>query len=597
MTRHRSSGVADRGPESGPSGAVGARPLFPLSVRREKVSRRLGLSRRCRQRADRRQRLVEDTADAMDALNWCSSQAVGPVVAAQQIHDDVHGRISQFVVERGCPDSHQSEEAAARELLRTKAGYCEGASTVEVFRRGAVALPLCVEEAPRLVSVLPEADRATLEDFESHMLRDGSEMMEMHDYGGVVHPYMDESFRNSTALYQEFVADLFSRGLVAFTRRVRSMTALFFVTKKGGRQRMIVDARPSNKLFKPPPCVFLAGPESFAALEVAGKPTLWQATADVENCFYNFKMERALGKCFCLPAVPANLCGITHLDGQILMGNAKLYPYLTVLPMGFSWAVWLAQRVNQKMAMEGVPRGLEVVEFGPKPVVLGLDSEVAIYVYADIIGVIGIDKQKVDDTLTAITQHFVAEGIPCKEESKASDVCEALGVEFNASRRCFQPTQKRYWQLRSTLGWVLRQRRISGRELEALLGHCTYFSMLERCLLSVWSSCYRFIRRHYWTRVPLGETALQELRGNCQRRESDCGCGLFAAQVLCKGRLDPAESQESDARLEAFGAAALSNSLSATLSRELQLCLRSVESSPWPFSAYCVPRHILVQVQ
>ena len=170
-----------------------------------------------------------------------------------------------WFLERGCPDSRQSEEAAARELLRSRAGYSPRPTTVETFRPGSVSLPDSVVNSPLLVDVLSEKDRALVEGFGTHMLSDTSDMMEVHDYVPEVCPYMDAGFREDPRLYAEFICDLFGRGLVAFTRRVRCMNGLFFVGKKGNKQRMIVDAKPANRLFRRPPGVYLAGPESFAA--------------------------------------------------------------------------------------------------------------------------------------------------------------------------------------------------------------------------------------------------------------------------------------------------------------------------------------------
>ena len=52
-------------------------------------------------------------------------------------------------------------------------------------------------------------------------------MMEVHDHAEEARPYMDETSRSDPSLRGEFVQDLFGRGLVSFTRRVRCMNALF----------------------------------------------------------------------------------------------------------------------------------------------------------------------------------------------------------------------------------------------------------------------------------------------------------------------------------------------------------------------------------
>jgi hypothetical protein len=53
-------------------------------------------------------------------------------------------------------------------------------------------------------------------------------------------------------------------GLVEVTDKVLAEVGLFFVSKKDGTRRMIVDARPANALFARPPHTHLYVPERFS---------------------------------------------------------------------------------------------------------------------------------------------------------------------------------------------------------------------------------------------------------------------------------------------------------------------------------------------
>ncbi len=69
---------------------------------------------------------------------------------------------------------------------------------------------------------------------------------------------MDPALKRSAKTYRRFVADLHRRGLLTWTRRPLCQVGLFFVEKDNGRQlRLILDARPANELFLPPPGVSL----------------------------------------------------------------------------------------------------------------------------------------------------------------------------------------------------------------------------------------------------------------------------------------------------------------------------------------------------
>ena len=73
----------------------------------------------------------------------------------------------------------------------------------------------------------------------------------------------------------------------------------------------------------------------------------------------------------------------------------------------------------------------------------------------------------------------------------------ALGVEFSSEKRGFLPTAKRYWQLRQAIRWLLERKRVSGEQLEVIMGHATFFCMPNRKALAIFHTVYRYIRSKY----------------------------------------------------------------------------------------------------
>ena len=68
--------------------------------------------------------------------------------------------------------------------------------------------------------------------------------------------------------YAGFIRDLARRGLVRFTQRPLGECTVFFVLKKSGQLRMIIDARAVNRKFARSPPTRMCTPETFADLEV-----------------------------------------------------------------------------------------------------------------------------------------------------------------------------------------------------------------------------------------------------------------------------------------------------------------------------------------
>ncbi|CAK0896651.1 unnamed protein product [Prorocentrum cordatum] len=102
---------------------------------------------------------------------------------------------------------------------------------------------------------------------------------------------------------------------------------LFSVPGKSGRRRLDVGAPPANFLFSDPADVHLATEAALAAIELPDGASLWAASADVADAFYNVELPHAWRPYFAL-----------------------LWPRLAVLPMGWTRALAVCQRVSESAA-------------------------------------------------------------------------------------------------------------------------------------------------------------------------------------------------------------------------------------------------------
>ena len=244
---------------------------FPLPVppveHREKL-----LARGCRQRVGRRAALCEDVKLAVEGLNWCAG--FDGVEAGGAIPATAVGLVQKLVKERGVPPERETEEEAARALLRERVGYQAGPSNVATFEMSRVSLPGDISGAPRLEDVLPHSALAFLEDNFAPMLKSEAELLEMHDHGEVITPCWDVVLQRDRRKYVALVRKLMEKGLLQATVRPKEQASLFFVHKKEGTQRMIVDCRRASERFRSPPGVYLASPESLAMLEAPRRAPL-----------------------------------------------------------------------------------------------------------------------------------------------------------------------------------------------------------------------------------------------------------------------------------------------------------------------------------
>jgi hypothetical protein len=102
-----------------------------------------------------------------------------------------------------------------------------------------------------------------------------------------------------------------------------------------------------------------------------------------------------------------------------------------------------------------------------------------------------------------------AAGLPVYEVTGAAQEMECLGLSLEARRAVVKPSRR--WRLRLATEALLARRVVSGRAVEIILGHYTFCMLLLMPLLSVFSSTYLFVRKHYNTSVHLWKSVRREL--------------------------------------------------------------------------------------
>ena len=160
--------VSETWPTPASRQADGRAPLFPINGHVPVPEGLHRLSRGTRQRLSRAARAADDHNACVNAINWCADGVCGDLLPdAGRLHRELQDRVSQRVAERGRPDVHETEEEAARALLRAHVAYDEGGSQVKPFTSACnVSLPSSIEGAPQVLEVLNADDRALLKNFE-----------------------------------------------------------------------------------------------------------------------------------------------------------------------------------------------------------------------------------------------------------------------------------------------------------------------------------------------------------------------------------------------------------------------------------------------
>ena len=136
----------------------------------------------------------------------------------------------------------ETPQAAFNALLGSKASYSEDLNVTAPFRREDVSWP---EQAggASLVSSLPRADRECVTEARERLSLTPEELRARVEIEGKPRPHWDEVLREDEEAYVGFVEELARRGMVSYELSCDDHVAIFFVRKKSGQLRMIVDAR------------------------------------------------------------------------------------------------------------------------------------------------------------------------------------------------------------------------------------------------------------------------------------------------------------------------------------------------------------------
>ena len=234
----------------------------------------------------------------------------------------------------------------------------------------------------------------------------------------------------------------------------------------------MLDCRRSNMFFKHAPVMESGSSESFASMRAPPGSQLYTASADVEACFYQCGIQEELSRYFCLPPVSgaeALRAGLTHWgDGEAIDSSVRgVSPALAVMPMGFSWAMWLMQGAHIHLIQRaGLPEHRIAYGCWPSP---DLTSGIVEVPYCGNVTVVGLDPHEVTNWRDKLLAEFRKAGMVMHEISETESFATVLGSDLGGT----SPTIRRHgpslWLLCATLEWLKTGPVVTGRQLEVIL--------------------------------------------------------------------------------------------------------------------------------
>ena len=418
-----------------------------------------------------------------------------------------------------------------------------------------VALPSELNKVP-LTRVLPPHLVQTYNTFSPSLLRSEEEI----DILSHTDPIGPPRIGGSRAEYVALVGRMHKVHMMAFTNTPLAVNGMFCVGKDVLSDRVIIDARPANRLFVDSPHVELANPSHLASLQIPRGSRMLTGKSDLSNFYHHLELPRWMCPFFCLPPLrPEELLSL----GLDPAGCGGVYPMCTTLPMGFSHAVFLAQESHMHVlySVGAVRKEDNLVE---QPSFVLCPTSVVHGIVIDDFFLFSLSHPHASAVFARVLAAYKLAGFvvkPSKIVAPTLDAVKVIGMQMGGPLSRVQlPAETMRLLLHHTLA-VLQRGSCTGLAMSHVIGRWTWAMLLCRPSLAVLQRVYHFIERADRRRFRLWPSVRWEL------------WTLLGLAPLLLASLD-AETHPriiaSDASLQAAGVVVAP--LSAPLHNEMQAC-------------------------
>ena len=427
----------------------------------------------------------------VDALPIFQQRAISDIIAAVKkmgdpVHDNSSGALSTL---RAAGSSYHDAEPGVGDVVPL------AFSDLSLPSKGVVGVDL--------LEALDAPQRAMVDSFEDVMLQDSSVWTAISRDASHLKPYSDPCLKHRKN-FLKFVQLLYERGLVHFTASQKGFVGAFSVAKKSKivdgvpkkRQRLVLDCRQTNQLFRPSPYTQLGSLSSLCELQLSEGQQLYLSGADIQDCFYAVHIPEKMQQYFCLEGL-LSASDIHSISGGVvqLSDFVDYSPCYTVLPMGFSWSFYLVQQIHQSAVCRslGIPESKLLRDGFPAPALQ--EGELLSMPYCDNIHALSLDPDLSDSGKQTIADELARLGFSVHENEDASLVFETLGGEVNGGAGEIRTTRRRAWSLLQAFEFVCCHP-VHPSTIQRLLGHAMFFSPLNRNGMSVFRKLYDFVERN-----------------------------------------------------------------------------------------------------
>jgi len=359
-------------------------------------------------------------------------------------------------------------------------------------------------------------------------------------------PLASARIAGSRAQYVALVGRMHAAGMLGFTHTPMAVNGVFAVRKDADADRLIIDARPANRLFVDSPHVELANPSHLVQMQVPSGARMYTGKSDLSNFYHHLGLPGWMQPFFCLPPLDDEELHSLGLCSRACGGH---FPMCLTLPMGFSHAVYLAQQAHLHVlysshAVEDKDNLLHRSCADP------LSVERAVHgVVIDDFFLFSLDVRVAERTFERVLAAYSAAGFvvkPSKVVAPTATAVKVIGFEVGGAHNLVQlPADSMQQLLQHTLA-ILQRGTCTGLAMAHLVGRWTWCMLLRRPSLSLMQRVYRFIqlagrrrfslwpsvRRELWLMLGIAPLLCSRLEAETHHRAVASDASLLAAGVV-----------------------------------------------------------------
>ena len=364
---------------------------------------------------------------------------------------------------------------------------------------GLLSLPSGAVAGVDLLGALKGPVYDMVENYNDFLLRDASDWIGPSDNVDSMQPFNDPLLSTRQG-YLGFLKKLYDSGVISFDERCQCRVGAFTVAKKPKlingvvtqRQRLVLDCRQSNQLFRTPPQTRLGSLATLADSVLDNSDDLFIAGADIRDCFYAVTMPQGLRQYFGLAS------DISDEELRLVTGGKesgfghKVVPVIKVLPMGFSWSFFLVQHLHTEVSLEALNLDDRSLFLEGQPSPLLKKGAQSIMPYCDNIHCLSVDRHLCQAGKDKLASSLESLGFELHEHAEASDFFETLGGVVEGKKGIVRANHRRMWQLIFAFESAAVSV-VSIKTMQRLLGHAMVACVINRLGMSIFRKLYDFI--------------------------------------------------------------------------------------------------------